>query len=470
MSNIGYAFIGTPKGLQTKNGGILDGADIRRYIDLDGNVIKVDPNTELFSIRKVLMDEEVLYFITQYEYAKEIESHRTGTFFGATLVLKNASAPAETILLVLSELMASLREYIAPDGRFMTTLERIPLKESRRLRSLSSNLRPTKVSLEQLSGQSLFVQMKGNNDFRERVNFIHQCLNNKNFAPFSTIYASDDTSIFNFVRANKTMRTASIGVSYETQFEKLEKHYQDLLQNVERENASFKELGAKREELKQSIAQLTAKQNKLTSRYKDTEMSIVANLGKLQKLEKSLTASVRNLEVQQESASQAFAKSKRDHDMGIAGFEANISKLQSNNEALQSEHSSLETGIKQMQANKLKLQRNNQKLMDDFELISQHLKKAHLQNDELLAANEDLIQQKTTLEDKVQALQSEQERLAALVVEAEMALQTKTEEIETIEEEIFEEEAIEFPSFEEFVEAEEEDFEVEEEELLEADA
>lgn len=471
MNNIGYAFLGTPKGLQTKNGGILENTDIRRYIDLDGNVLKVDPNTELFSIRKVLMDEEVLYFITQYEYAKELESNRTGTFFGATLVLKNAIAPAETILLALSELMASLREYIAPDGRFMTTLERIPLKPSRRLLSLSNNLQTTKVSLDQLSGQSLFVQMKGDNDFRERVNFIHQCLSNKNFAPFSTIYASDDASILNFVRANKSMRTASIGGSYETQFEQLEKHYQSLLQNISQATGDFEALNTNKASLEQQIAQLNAKQNKLTSNYKHTEQSIVSNLGKLQKLEKTLALSIHELESQQENLSEVYAKSKRDHDMGVAGFEANISKLQGQNEQLQTVHTRLNTEVGQLKATKLKLQGNNQKLMDDFELINQHLKKAHLKQDELLVSNQELRQQKTELEDKVQALQEEQERLAALVVEAEMAIQSKTKTTE-VEEDKLEDENLVLGDLECFDEEEREEFEraTEQEKLLEADA
>ena len=369
MNNIGYAFIGTPKGLQTKNGGIINGVDIGRYIDLDGNIIKVEPNTELFAIRKTVVENDVLYFISQYEYAKEIESNRTGTFFGCTLVLKNTIAPAEVILLILSELMAGLREYIASDGRFMTTLERISLKPSKRLQGLEKHLKASPLNKKRLSDKNLFVHLNGENDFRNRVNFIHQCLNSKNFEPFATVYASEDSAILNFVRGNKTMRTATIGTSYETRLEKMEQRYQVLQKNVEQESIALLDLTGKRKELTTSVGVLSTKQNSLSVKYKATEQAIVSNLGKLQKLEKSLSVSVKSLEKQQQKVEQDYKIALADYNAEAMDFQQGLDRLKQEKQEVNTTKKVLSDGLEQLKSDKLKLQKGNQKLMDDLELI-----------------------------------------------------------------------------------------------------
>ncbi len=438
MNNIGYAFIGTPKGLQTKNGGILEKVDIRRYIDLDGNVIKVDPNTELFSIRKVLVNKDVLYFISQYEYAKEMESHRTGTFFGCTLVLRNAIAPAEAILLVLSELMASLREYIRPDGRFATTLERIPIKPSKRLRGLESNLKAMPNKMVALSGQQLFVHLKGKNDFKDRVHFIHQCLHNKNFDNFSTVYASEDTGILNFVRGNKTMRVATIGANYETKLEKMEAQYQQLQQKMEREITNLQDITKQKQALTEKVSQLSTKQNNLSNKYKETEVAIVTNLGKLQKLEKSLTVSVKSLEKQQLKAKQDYKASMQNYDADVSHFQQHLEDLGTSKEQLASEQQQLTEAVAKLKQDKLQLQKGNQRLMDDLELIRHNAKQSEVQKQTMLSANAALEDKKVSLESSIQKLQTDKAKLQSkneqLMNDLE-AIQQRIAETETLKEE-----------------------------------
>jgi len=426
MSNIGYAFIGTPKGLQTKNGGIIEGADIRRHIDLDGNIIQVDPQTELFSIRKVLVEKDVFYFISQYEYAKEMESQRTGTFFGSTIVLKNHVAPAEAILLILSELMATLREYIAPDGRFMTTFERIKLRPSKRLWGVEHSLRAMPSKIKQISDENLFVHLKGKNDFRDRVNFIHQCLNSKTFESFSTVYASDSTSILNFVRGNKTMRTASIGVSYETSLERLERHYQKLMQSVEEESVAVENWRKEKEELIKTVDQLTRKQQQLSSQYKETERSIVVNLSKLEKLEKSLSVSVKSLQQQQQAADQHYQKTQKDYESDLSHFEQHLSQLKTTNEQLERQHTTLNEEVQQFLQGKAKLQKRNQKLLDDFELISHNVAQSEQRNEHEFELNQQLAKEKLKLEEAVQQLKGDYDALIALIEK------TKAQAVETV--------------------------------------
>ncbi|MEN0051172.1 MAG: hypothetical protein AAF806_29175 [Bacteroidota bacterium] len=424
MDNIGYAFIGTPKGLQTKNGGILEGADIRRHIDLDGNLIQVDPQTELFAIRKVLVDKDVFYFISQYEYAKEMESQRTGTFFGSTIVLKNHIAPAEAILLILSELMATLREYIAPDGRFMTTFERIQLRPSKRLWGVEHSLRAMPNKIKQISDEHLFVHLKGKNDFRDRVNFIHQCLNSKTFQPFLTVYASDSTTILNFVRGNKTMRTASIGVSYETSLERLERHYQKLMQSVEEESVAVENWRTEKAELMKKVDQLTQKQQKLSSQYKDTERSIVVNLSKLEKLEKALSVSVKSLQQQQQVADQHYQKAQQNYEADLSHFEEHIAQLKTTSEELERQHTTLSKEVQQFLQGKAKLQKRNQKLLDDFELISHNVKQSEQRNEQEFEANQALAKEKLKLEEAVSQLKNDYDALTALLEEARVQAST----------------------------------------------
>lgn len=421
MNNIGYAFIGTPKGLQTKNGGALDGIDIRRYIDLDGNVIRVDPRTELFAIRKVISNNDVYFFITQYEHAKEMESHRTGTFVGSTIVLKNAIAPAEAILLVLSELMASVKQYISPEKRFMTTLDRIRLPESKRLRKLSTNLQAATVDVEKVTNQNLFIHLRGDNDFREWANFIHQTLHDKAFEPFTTVYASDDRSILEFVKTNKTMRTAALNNHYYTAMEQLEGQYQQTREKVEKENTVLTQLKNEQEQVSKFIEQLIEKREKLLTQYSQTERAIVTNLAKMEKMEKALAKSVKSLQQMQQEADVHYQQSVKTYEQDQAMFQQQIEQLKVTNENIQSEHDALNKDIDQLQQQKLQLQSKNQRLMDDFELIVGNLKKLEQRNQKEVATQQALLEEKQDIERAVQNVKNDYEMLNTALEELKKA-------------------------------------------------
>ncbi|MEM9884903.1 MAG: hypothetical protein AAF849_03355 [Bacteroidota bacterium] len=416
-TNIGYAFIGTPKGLQTKNGGIIEQVDIRRYIDLDNNIIKVDPGVELFSITKIVQNKDIFFFITQYEYAKEMESHRMGTFLGSTLVLKNAIAPAEAILLILSELMARLREYVGPDDRFLTTLDRLQLKTSKRLQGLTTTLAPSKIEASNITDQDLFIQLHGSNDFKVRTNFIHQCLHDKAFEPFKTVYASDSSALLSFIKTNQTMRTASISVNYETAIEKLEKHSRSLRQHIQQESSKLKKLTTEKTQLQQQLEQLNQKRITLTQKYSETERSITSNLAKLQELEKSLTINTRGLQKKHKKAEQKQALLVQKYETEQAQVEQQIEQLKSKLEQLQNSEQQAQQQLQHLQKKKSKLQNSNQQLMNDFELINRNLKQLEERNEATAATNDQLLQDKKDLESALHQLKEDLAALHILVEE-----------------------------------------------------
>lgn len=442
-NHIGYAFIGTPKGLQTKTAGIIKEVDIRRFIDLDSSIIKVDPNTEIFSIRKEVAEGNILYFISQYEYAKEIESQRTGTFFGSTIVLKNCIAPAEAILIALSELMAALRPYLSPDSRFLTTFDRIRLPVSRRLEGLASNLLASPVQPEVVGDNNLFIRLNGNNDFRERANFIHQCLNDKAFAAFQTVYASDDISIYSFVKANKTMRVAQLNTHFETHLEQLQTKYHQVNKQLELEENALTQVEEQKVILNKDVKQLLQKRSQLVTKYKETERSIVTNLAKMEQREKQLTQNIKQLKAEQQKTDQHYQASVANYEADQKAIAEQQSKLQTTVATLQEEEQQLQEALPTMRAQKVKLQQKNQRLMDDFELLTVNLQQLDVKNQEEAKVSQQLIGERKALQNEVERLEQDYKALAigieslkAEKEELEKAIPTKKQPVIELEQEI----------------------------------
>lgn len=310
IMKVGYAFIGTPKGLQTKNGGAIKNADIRQFVDLNSSEITVLLNTELLMVKKIVNQQDVYYVIAQYEYAKEMESERTGTFFGSAIVLKNAIAPPEMILLVLNQLIANLRVYLTPDSRFRAEFDKIGLPVLRRLKGLETNLVKHTLDTSTINDDAVLIQLEGKDDFRERANFLKQALEATTLAPFATFYATDDAPIIDFVQKEKSMRLASLGASYESMTEQLQRKYAYLMEQFEKGKGNYDTLRAACEKLSQTAKQLQEQRSTLQSQYEASKQKIANNMSVLDTALKHRKTEVTTLEARQTSLQERLLQMK----------------------------------------------------------------------------------------------------------------------------------------------------------------
>ena len=340
---VGFGFVGTPKGLQTKNGGAVKGADIRRYLDLDSSLIRVLPASELLVIRKVRLKKDLYFFVILYEFAKEIQTNRPGTFFGSYVVLKNHTAPPEAILMVLSELSGSLREYIGPKSkRFLAEMKQIPLRVPRRLKGITDNLTAVQDSKFEPK-DSVFIAQSGVDDFREKVCLISLCLNEWELVPEEEVYSSDKKEIIQYVRQKKTIDLSNLNLKYETLLESAKASYDDILASVRKQEGILKKITAEVDEQKAKMKVLNEEVDEGLKTLENVGLQIDQKntiLASIRKKEEEVRQKIKRHESVLLEYAETLAKYRRlsvEHDEHMTSLRDQSTKLSKKNELIRQE-------------------------------------------------------------------------------------------------------------------------------------
>ena len=86
---IGWAIIGTPDGMQTKNSGCISNFDIGSLVDINNLVIMPFEGSDILCVYKENRGSSFITYYIFYRFAKEINTDRPGTFYGSVLVVVN---------------------------------------------------------------------------------------------------------------------------------------------------------------------------------------------------------------------------------------------------------------------------------------------------------------------------------------------------------------------------------------------
>jgi len=196
--NVGWALIGTPGGIQSKNFGCIAGFDIAGLVDINSLVIRVLPGTEVFCYLKEMRNGATISYFLLYRYAKEIKTDRTGTFCGSLLVLVNQTVDGKLVLDTLLELLNSLENYLTPDGRFISPLAGIEIPEPTTIAAIinSSINIPGAATIGKSTG---LIPLPSKNA-ESAISFYNFVSNATISRAFNRIYATASVETINYVK------------------------------------------------------------------------------------------------------------------------------------------------------------------------------------------------------------------------------------------------------------------------------
>lgn len=197
LNTIGWAIIGTPDGMQTKNGGCISKFDIGGLVDMNNLVIKPFPNSEILCLFRENRGSSFINYYILYNYAKEIKTDRPGTFYGSVLVVVNNIIKGDIALQALREMSNHLATYLTPDQRFTTNISNIELPTPKNIDAILNSLQPISqiptvgnlegiVSLQNVSNETL-------------AGFLNFATKPKIARGFSRIYATASKEVTSFV-------------------------------------------------------------------------------------------------------------------------------------------------------------------------------------------------------------------------------------------------------------------------------
>lgn len=195
---IGWAIIGTPDGMQTKNGGCISKFDIGGLVDINNLVIKPFPNSEILCLLREIRGGSFINYYVLYNHAKEIKTDRPGTFYGSVLVVVNNTIKGEVALQALREMSNHLSTYLTPDQRFTTNIYNIELPTPKNLDAILNSLQP--ISQIPTVGilEGIVSLQNGNNETLS--GFLNFAINPELAKGFSRIYASSNKEVLGFVK------------------------------------------------------------------------------------------------------------------------------------------------------------------------------------------------------------------------------------------------------------------------------
>lgn len=127
MKNInvfGYATFGTPNGfMQSCIHGNESLENVLKKFDLKSDAIQLlSPNDRIYSIRKELIQNDIILSYSFYTYAKERNSNRSGTFIGTSLVFTNEILPENLTLKSLHEIHSNLNRNNVDSNNFVLNI------------------------------------------------------------------------------------------------------------------------------------------------------------------------------------------------------------------------------------------------------------------------------------------------------------------------------------------------------------
>lgn len=114
-----FGTFGDPHGYQQV---FYNGVDFHESLDLDDSAIEFYPGTELFAVRRELVDGIYTICFCVYTYERELNTDRFGTFLGSSVVLQNGFTDAEYIY---KSLLAFHRDIISNEKNVSSNIIRV---------------------------------------------------------------------------------------------------------------------------------------------------------------------------------------------------------------------------------------------------------------------------------------------------------------------------------------------------------
>jgi len=201
---IGWALIGTSHGMQTNCGGCISGFDIRTITDLDNRKIEVFPGSEILCLYRELRNNLLINYYILYQYAREMDLDRPGTFYGSVLVSVKYSVDGHKAYELLKELASKLSTYLDSNSRFTVNLASIPLYQPPSLASIDKYLRLEETSLIPGSNQA-FIGLKNPSEALA-ADFFKQAIKPELTRKFNRIYGSYHKGVSEAVQKRRTLK------------------------------------------------------------------------------------------------------------------------------------------------------------------------------------------------------------------------------------------------------------------------
>lgn len=198
LNTIGWAIIGTPDGMQTKNGGCISNFDIKGLVDINNRSIKLFPNSEMLCLFRENRGSGFINYYVLYNYAKEIKTDRPGTFYGSVLVVVNNIIKGDIALQALREMSNHLSNYLTPDQRFTTNISNIELPTPKNLDAILNSLQPISQIPTVGNLEGIVSLQNGNNETLS--GFLNFAINPKLARGFSRIYGTANKEVTSYVR------------------------------------------------------------------------------------------------------------------------------------------------------------------------------------------------------------------------------------------------------------------------------
>ncbi|GAA4463669.1 hypothetical protein GCM10023093_12680 [Nemorincola caseinilytica] len=207
-SQIGLGIFGTfgePYGFQQV---FYYGAHFKGTLDLNDTAIEFYPGSELFSVRREIVDGVHSICICIYSYARELNTERFGTFIGSCMVLQDGFTEAEYIYKVLHSLHEDLitnEENIENGVIKVAQGADVIIREPAEFVAAQANLIPlnkTPFFSSFVDEDKKYLVIPSPHSFgnkeTEVMEFLDEAL--KHYSDTGTLYFSFDRNVYEFVR------------------------------------------------------------------------------------------------------------------------------------------------------------------------------------------------------------------------------------------------------------------------------
>lgn len=242
-----------------------------KSLDLNANEIKVFPNTNLFAIRREVVDNQASLLFVKYTFAKEKNSNRGGTFLGSCICFYDSYAIPNQICSLLNEFHHHLI-----DNKHNILNSVLQVSHSRDLQvKLPKDFDKLDQNLKSFTGESIFSKnISSNSNFlvyangdeeNKLVKFFQNCM--EHFPNNETIYFTDSREIAEFAFEKQLLKVQ--------QFEEFEKDIESIkirLVEEQRRLEEFKKAEENRIEEKRREEERKIEQDRIIEEQKKREV------------------------------------------------------------------------------------------------------------------------------------------------------------------------------------------------------
>lgn len=191
---IGFSLIGTPDGFDSLDAGLSREINMGFKVDLDNKSINIFLNTEILYIQREKKDNSIFFYFTLYRHAKGMKSNRTGTYYGSTVILKDAKADASLIwrsLIDMAELVKA--NCLTEEGKFYKNISNIKSNLPESLDSLQNKL--TDIGYYHFEPSNRKVYFRLGRGFKNYTDFIADLFDSELLYDFDSIYISNSKEV-----------------------------------------------------------------------------------------------------------------------------------------------------------------------------------------------------------------------------------------------------------------------------------